>query len=152
MIATNHGVLAGSINLHIAFDINLGHRVQADHCQWLHGHQYKIEFVLEGLDQDIDTSRGNLRSELCEALGDWLSDHWEEAFLFHAGDDVARAAAACIPGQKVYPMPYAPTPENIARHLLEDVCPKILVDLDVRATHVAVEENESIAAVASVFG
>ena len=62
------------------------------------------------------------------------------------------AAAACIPGQKVYPMPYAPTPENIARHLLEDVCPKILVDLDVRATHVAVEENESIAAVASVFG
>jgi 6-pyruvoyltetrahydropterin/6-carboxytetrahydropterin synthase len=45
-------------------------------------------------------------------------------------------------------LPYNPTAENLAKHLLEQVCPQLLAGTGVRATKVVIWETDEACAAA----
>jgi len=81
-----------------------------------------------------------------------IDDHWDHGFLLWFKDAEARFAINNLPNQKLYRMPYNPTAENIARHLLEDICPLVLRGTGVSVTRVVVRETENCSAEASHKG
>ena len=53
---------------------------------------------------------------------------------------------------KLFLLPWNPTAENMARYLLEVVCPGVLSDLGVIAREVSVWETDEACAIASLTG
>ena len=53
---------------------------------------------------------------------------------------------------KLFLLPWNPTAENMARYLLEVVCPGVLSDLGVVARQVSVWETDEACAIASLTG
>ena len=62
------------------------------------------------------------------------------------------AAARLVQPSRVYLLPFNPTAENMARYLLETVCPPLLEGTGVRATKVVIWETPDAFAEASVDG
>ena len=125
-----------------------GHRVYGHEskCANLHGHSYKVEIEavadLDSLGRVIDFS------VLKERVGGWLDEHWDHGFVIWFKDAEASFALSELKTQKLYRMPYNPTAENMARHLLEDICPLVLRGLGVTVTSVLIRETENCFAVA----
>lgn len=134
-------------------DISCGHRVfgHESKCAHLHGHNYRIHFVVEpecgsipgleriGLDavgRVIDFSV--IKAVLCE----WLEANWDHRFLVWEQDPALFALRAIDP--TVVSCPFNPTAENIADHLVNVVGPKLLNG--VRLTEVRVEETAKCSA------
>jgi 6-pyruvoyltetrahydropterin/6-carboxytetrahydropterin synthase len=107
----------------------------------LHGHNYVALFEadapLDALGRVIDFS------VLKERIGGWIDSQWDHGFLLWEKDNEAVAIVGSMPGQKLYLMPYNPTAENMARYLLEKVCPGVLQDTGVVVTSVRVWETEN---------
>ena len=120
-----------------------GHRVynHESKCRNLHGHNYvalfEAEAPLDELGRVIDFS------VLKEKIGGWIDSHWDHGFLLWENDPEAIAAVGSMPGQKMYQMPYNPTAENMAKYLLEKVCPDTLRGTGVAVTSVRVWETEN---------
>lgn len=130
-----------------------GHRVyrHESKCRNLHGHNYVVFFEAEGIDQPLDDlGRVVDFSVLKEKLGGWVDRHWDHGFLVMRGDAEAQQALACIEGQKLYVMDANPTAENMARHLLRDVAPRVLEGTGVRVVRVILHETENCCAEASL--
>ena len=53
--------------------------------------------------------------------------------------------------QKSYVLPYNPTAENMAKYILEVVCPDLLKDDDVEVFKVVFYENENCFATAEIL-
>lgn len=120
-----------------------GHRVynHESKCRNLHGHNYVALFTadapLDSLGRVIDFS------VLKERIGGWIDFNWDHGFLVWEDDTEALFAVGSIPGQKVYQMPYNPTAENMAKYLLERICPGLLEGTGVRVTGVRIWETEN---------
>lgn len=118
-----------------------GHRVfgHEGKCSALHGHSYIAE-VEASAEQD---SLGRVIdfSVLKEKIGGWTDEHWDHGFLIWFKDVEASCALAVLKGQKVYRMPTNPTAENIAIHLLEDICPMVLRGTGVTVVSVKITET-----------
>ena len=92
-------------------------------------------------------------AELKRAFKGWIDEHWDHGFLLAADDSNAINAIKQVVPCKYYELPYNPTAENMARYLLNDVCPKVLEqfsDYQVRATKVLIWETEDSCAEASL--
>lgn len=127
-----------------------GHRVfgHESKCANLHGHSYKVEIEASAPDLD-ELGRIIDFGALKEKVGGWIDEHLDHGFLIWFKDVAAQYALNTLPKQKIYRMPYNPTAENIAKHLLEDICPLVLRDTGVSVTRVAVHETENCSAEAS---
>ena len=116
-------------------------------CENLHGHNYvamfEAEAPLDSLGRVIDFS------VLKEIIGGWIDSQWDHGFLLWEDDADAIAAVGSMPGQKMYQMPYNPTAENMARYLMERVCPGILHGTGVQVVSVRIWETENCYADAS---
>jgi 6-pyruvoyltetrahydropterin/6-carboxytetrahydropterin synthase len=127
-----------------------GHRLLGHDgkCANLHGHNYVAEFHvvarMDAIGRLVDF--GDLKRE----LKGWIDEHWDHAFLLWDQDDNAIAALRSVEPTKYYLMPYNPTAENLARHLLTEVCPRLLRPLGAVAVRVAVWETEDSCAEASL--
>ena len=88
--------------------------------------------------------------DLKRMLKGWIDDHWDHAFLLWEDDENAIAAIKSVRPTKYYLLPANPTAENIARHLLEDICPRLLTPLRAQAVCVAVWETEDSCAQAAL--
>lgn len=129
-----------------------GHRLlnHEGKCAHLHGHNYValIEAEADALDE---VGRVIDFSVLKERVGGWIEVYWDHGFLYNVYDVFVHetiAAAQSAFNQKSYAMPCNPTAENIARHLLEEVCPNALVGCGVRVARVTVWETENCFAIA----
>lgn len=129
-----------------------GHRL-AKHeskCSHLHGHNYVVHITAEADSLD-HVGRVIDFSVLKDKIGGWIDRHWDHGFLV-AEDDRGTlnlmASAAAMWDQKYFLMPYSPTAENIARYLLEVVCPDLLREAGVRVVAVSIEETENCSAFA----
>ena len=80
---------------------------------------------------------------LKQLVGTWIDEHWDHGFLIWDIDAQACSALVSLGQQKVYLMPYNPTAENMARHLLEHICPEVLRDTGVTVTCVVIHETEN---------
>lgn len=149
-------------------DFSCGHRVVGHEgkCRWLHGHNYRVTFVCTALDLDevgrvIDF--GIMKSKLCV----WLEENWDHRFLawdqdplmigiervFALGMEEKRGAAEMIATitDSIVRVPFNPTAENIAAHLLNAIGPKQLEGTGVALIKVIVEETRKCSAEASLY-
>lgn len=130
---------------HRYHDISCGHRVYGHEskCAHLHGHNYRIHFTVEGeldsLGRVMDFSV--IKSKLCY----WLEDQWDHKFLIYVRDPVAPVLSQNDPDGVVI-VPFNPTAENIAEHLLTVVGPCQLFGTGVRLINVVVEETRKCSA------
>lgn len=128
-------------------DICMGHRVfgHESKCAYLHGHNYRFHFtcrVMQGLD---DVGRVVDFSVMKDSLCMWLEDNWDHRMLLYKADPfVMRLQPHSEFGVVV--VPFNPTAENIAAHLVEVVGPEVLKDTGVELIAVDLEETAKCSA------
>lgn len=147
-------------------DISTGHRVvgHENKCRHLHGHNYRIHFVCEAAELDtvgrvIDF--GVIKEKLCM----WVESHWDHKFLawekdtfmqnvFWASnggcaasdiDAVQKERRDIAEGSIVF-VPFNPTAENMAQHLVEVIGPQQLAGTGVTLVSVRIEETAKCSA------
>ncbi|WP_233854221.1 6-pyruvoyl trahydropterin synthase family protein [Paraburkholderia sp. HD33-4] len=126
-------------------DISCGHRVHGHEgkCAHLHGHNYRIHFTCETAEVDalgrvIDF--GAIKLRLCE----WLERHWDHRFLISSRDPWSGSLG--LMDESVVKLPFNPTAENMAHHLVTVVGPEVLAGTGVRLVGVTVEETRKCSA------
>jgi 6-pyruvoyltetrahydropterin/6-carboxytetrahydropterin synthase len=128
-----------------------GHRLykHGGKCEHFHGHNYVCDFFVTGDTQDA-VGRVMDFSELKSRCKGWLDEHWDHSFLVSHEDDNAIEALRMVKPCRLFIMPYNPTAENMAKYLLEEVCPKILAGTGGVATRVRIWETDESFAEAAV--
>lgn len=149
-------------------DVSIGHRVHGHEgkCALLHGHNYRIHFtcaaeyivndeieILDRVGRVIDFSA--IKARLCL----WLEDNWDHKFLAWDQDTwmeevVNSTSGINEPGgmlrDSIVWVPFNPTAENIALHLLHVVGPQQLADTRIRVVSVRVDETRKCSATATL--
>ena len=105
-----------------------------------HGHRYVIEasFTAKKLDElgrVIDF--GIIR----EVLGSWIDEHFDHNAILSIADQKLGDEIVKITNQKIYYLPNNPTAENIASHLLYEICPKIFANHQVECVAIKLYET-----------
>lgn len=133
-------------------DISTGHRVvgHENKCRHLHGHNYRIHFVCEAAALDtvgrvIDF--GVIKEKLCM----WVENHWDHKFLAWQEDITMQAACSAMVGEEFFNasvvfVPFNPTAENMAQHLVEVIGPQQLAGTGVTLVSVRIEETAKCSA------
>ncbi|MBV8939078.1 MAG: 6-carboxytetrahydropterin synthase [Alphaproteobacteria bacterium] len=124
----------------LAFDA--AHRV-AEHeskCKYVHGHRYTVEasFAAPRLDA---LGRVADFGVIKERLGGWLDQHWDHTAILWEKDAPLGEAIAALTRQRIFYLPYNPTAENLARYLLEEICPSLFAQSNLRCMSVRVWET-----------
>lgn len=126
-------------------DICAGHRVVGHEgkCRHFHGHNYRVHFVCEsdGLDalgRVIDFSV--IKATLCE----FLEAQWDHRMLLWEQDPKLGAMQAI--DSTVVVLPFNPTAENLAAHLLHEVGPQLLSGTGVTLSRVRIDETRKCSA------
>lgn len=133
-----------------------GHRVMRHEskCAHLHGHNYVAFFHATAPSLD-DVGRVIDFGVLKERLGGWIDERWDHGFIVNRADQQVREMLASFnphPGhnQKTFVMEDNPTAENMARLLLDVVCPAQLEGTGVEVVRVVLWETENCFAEASL--
>jgi len=130
-------------------DISTGHRVvgHENKCQYLHGHNHRVIFEcagdLDDLGRVIDF--GVIKERLCQ----WLEDRWDHRLLLWEKDPYLAALRATTP-ESVVSVPFNPTAENMAEHLLRVIGPRQLEGTGVRLVRCTVEDTRKCSATAAL--
>jgi len=133
-------------------DISTGHRVvgHENKCRHLHGHNYRIHFVCEA-DQLDSVGRvidfGVIKEKLCM----WVENYWDHKFLAWEQDPVMKVACDHMQGDEFFNpsvvfVPFNPTAENMAQHLVEVIGPQQLAGTSVTLVSVRIEETAKCSA------
>jgi 6-pyruvoyltetrahydropterin/6-carboxytetrahydropterin synthase len=109
-------------------------------CKFLHGHRYALEasFVankLDNLGRVIDF--GLIR----DLLGSWVDEHLDHNTILCRKDENLGEKIAAETGQKIYYLEENPTAENIAKHILEEICPKLFAEKSVKCVAIKLYET-----------
>jgi 6-pyruvoyltetrahydropterin/6-carboxytetrahydropterin synthase len=120
-----------------------GHRLyqHGGKCEHFHGHNYVADFFVAGDQQDA-VGRVIDFADLKARTKGWLDENWDHSFLISCHDDNARKVLEQVQPSRFYVLPYNPTAENMARYLLEEVCPKILQGTGAQAERVRIWETD----------
>ncbi|MCI6529589.1 MAG: 6-carboxytetrahydropterin synthase [Mesosutterella sp.] len=129
-------------------DISCGHRVYGHEgkCAHLHGHNYRITFTCAGDRDDVGRviDFSVIKARLCE----WLEENYDHRFLIWEKDPIAEDLRRLDPA--VVFVPFNPTAENIAEHLVRVVAPKQLEGTGVTLVRCEVEETRKCSAAFSL--
>jgi len=109
-------------------------------CKMLHGHRYCLEASFEAKELD-DLGRVIDFGKIRELLGAWIDSNLDHNTILSIhdkklGDDIEKAT-----GQKIYYMDENPTAENIAKHILEKICPNIFAGENVKCVSIKLYET-----------
>lgn len=107
-------------------EFDAAHRVMRHEgkCKHLHGHRYAVEVTFEAEALD-DVGRVVDFGVIKEHLGAWLDANWDHTTILWEEDEVLAGAIAAVTGQRIFLLPFNPTAENMARYLLQVVCPQL---------------------------
>jgi 6-pyruvoyltetrahydropterin/6-carboxytetrahydropterin synthase len=132
-------------------EFDAAHRVMQHEgkCRFVHGHRYVIEasFASKKLD---DLGRVVDFGIIKELLGGWIDQNWDHTLVLWDKDEALGNAIKGQTKQHIYYMPSNPTAENMAEHLLTEICPKLFADWPIYCTHVRVRETPNCHADASL--
>ena len=124
----------------------MGHRVvgHENKCRHLHGHNYRIHFVceadqLDALGRVIDF--GLINDRLCQ----WLEEHWDHRLMIWQEDPLLPELQR-IASEDLCIVPFNPTAEQIAQHLVHVVGPQRLAGTGIRLTSCRVDETRKCSA------
>ncbi len=128
-----------------------GHRLykHGGKCENFHGHNYVADFFVTGQEQD-SVGRVMDFADLKAKCKGWLDEHWDHSFLVTEHDENAIAALQVVKPCRMFIMPYNPTAENMARYLLEEVCPGLLEGTGGVASRVRIWETDESYAEAAI--
>lgn len=120
-----------------------GHRLfkHGGKCEHFHGHNYVADFFVTGDEVDA-VGRVVDFAELKSRFKGWIDAHWDHSFLISQADSNAEKALRMVEPMRYFVLPYNPTAENMARYLLENVAPDVLIGTGARATAVRIWETE----------
>lgn len=128
-------------------DISCGHRVvgHESKCRFIHGHNYRIHFVcaseaLDHLGRVIDFSV--IKEKLCM----WIENEFDHKTLIWKNDPMLQALQE-ISRESIVVVPFNPTAENIAEHLVTEIAPALLEDTGIILLECRVEETRKCSAV-----
>lgn len=150
---------------HRYHDISVGHRVVGHEgkCRFLHGHNYRVHFTVEA---DALDSIGRVMdfSVIKERLCMWLEKYWDHKFLAWGNDVLIRTlvenakhdgdlseSEAALFAESVIFVPFNPTAENMALHLVQIVGPLQLKDTGCILTEVVIEETRKCSCSYSIY-
>lgn len=127
-------------------DISMGHRVvgHESKCRHLHGHNYRIHFVctaeaLDALGRVIDFA------EVKERLCMWLEREWDHRLMLWSEDPLLPELRR-LAEEDICVVPFNPTAEQIAQHLVEEVGPRQLAGTGITLQACRVEETRKCSA------
>lgn len=128
-----------------------GHRLfqHGGKCEHFHGHNYVADFFVTGDTQD-SVGRVMDFAELKSKCKGWIDENWDHSFLVCDQDDNAISALRMVKPCRLFVMPYNPTAENMAKYLLEEVCPMLLNGTGGVAQRVRIWETDEAFAEASI--
>jgi len=122
-------------------DFCSGHRVvgHENKCAHIHGHNYRIHFKVraekvDSIGRVLDFSV--IKSKLCQ----WLEDNWDHKFLIYEQDPLLPELEKIVP-QDLVVLPFNPTAENMAEHLVNEVAPLQLLGTRCQLVRCIVEET-----------
>lgn len=120
-----------------------GHRLfgHGGKCEHFHGHNYMADFFVTG-DQVDAVGRVIDFADLKARVKGWIDANWDHSFVIFDQDQNARAALELVQPKRMFLLPYNPTAENMARYLLEEMCPKVLAGSGARAVRVRLWETD----------
>ncbi len=123
-------------------EFDAAHRIlnHESKCKMLHGHRYVLEvgFLAEKLD---DLGRVIDFGVVKDLLGKWIDDNFDHNTILATKDKNLGAEIAKNTGQKIYYLDENPTAENIALHLLHEICPKIFAKKNVKCVAIRLYET-----------
>lgn len=129
-----------TISRKIEFDS--AHRIlnHESKCRNLHGHRYVLEAKfsankLDELGRVIDFG------VVKEILGAWIDKNFDHNTILSINDKELGKQIAKATKQKVYYLKENPTAENIALHLLNEICPKLFSDKNVKCIAIRIYET-----------
>lgn len=127
-------------------DISCGHRVVGHEgkCRYLHGHNYRIHFEVAAAQLD-KVGRVLDFSVIKEKLCMWLEDHYDHKFLIWENDPMLEELQK-LAAESLVIVPFNPTAENIAQHLVEVIAPQQLKDTACMLVRCKVEETQKCSA------
>jgi len=126
----------------IIFDA--GHRIVSheNSCKFLHGHRYIIEATFQA--KQIDSvGRVIDFGVIKEKLGSWVMQNLDHTLILWDQDAELANSVQNITGQKIYLLKTNPTAENIAAHLLNDICPMLFDKTQVWCVKIKLHESEN---------
>jgi 6-pyruvoyltetrahydropterin/6-carboxytetrahydropterin synthase len=123
-------------------EFDSAHRVMEHEskCKMLHGHRYVVEASF-GADELDKIGRVIDFGVIREILGKWIDDNFDHTTILFEKDQNLGENISKITGQKIYYMKSNPTAENIAKHLLEEICPKIFINFDAECVAIKLYET-----------
>ena len=121
-----------------------GHRVyeHESKCRNIHGHNYVV-FITAEADELDNLGRVIDFSVLKAKVGGWIDDNWDHGFIAFR-EDVSAVGIIQDIGTKLYLMNENPTAENMALHLLNDICPVLMKGTGVKITKITLWETENV--------
>lgn len=122
-------------------DISAGHRVvgHESKCQYLHGHNYRVHFFVEPVKEMDDVGRVLDFSVIKSTLCMFLENNYDHKMLIWEKDDMLESLLELSP-MSISVVPFNPTAENIAKHLVEKIGPLVLPKT-VKLVKVVIEET-----------
>ena len=128
-----------------------GHRLfqHGGKCEHFHGHNYVADFFVSGEEQD-SVGRVMDFADLKAKCKGWLDENWDHSFLVSVQDENAIKALKMVEPCRLFVMPYNPTAENMAKYLLDEVCPILLHGFGGVATRVRIWETDESYAEATI--
>lgn len=126
------------------FVFDAAHRVigHGGKCRFLHGHRYECEavFVAEQLnDLGMVIDFGIIK----EILGGWINENLDHNMILSVDDQQMATDVTNYTKQQTYFLKSNPTAENIAMHLLYDICPVLFAEHHVRCVKIKLKEGEN---------
>lgn len=130
------------------FQFCAGHRVHRHEskCNNMHGHNYIINVTaiapkLDSLGRVMDF--GEIKARILP----WIDANWDHGFIVYKQDMEVLQALKTLPSQKIYCMNSNPTAENMALHLLRDICPLLFSGTDIVISEIELFETENCSVV-----
>jgi len=136
------------------FQFCAGHRVfqHESKCAHPHGHNYVLFATFEPLEAEhpLDPiGRVIDFSVIKDVLGMWIDTEWDHGFIYSNKDlemcEVFNEGSASLKWNS-YVMEENPTAENMAAHLINEVCPQLFKGLGVVCTEITLWETENCSA------
>ena len=141
--------MASTLTCTRRIEFDAGHRVveHESKCKYLHGHRYVVEATFGATSLD-DIGRVIDFGQVKTILGTWIDDNWDHTCILWERDKELGEVIASQTEQVIYYLPYNPTAENIARYLLEEVCPKLFKDSGIECVSINIGETPNCSALA----
>ena len=133
-----------------------GHRIYGKNytgkCKNPHGHSYKV-FIHAQVNNNNLNELGMVIDfgKIKQLLGTWIDDQWDHSFICSSDDvEMIRALKTFNDTPKAYILPYNPTAENLAKYLLNDICPDLFKGVPITIYKIDIWETENCYASACI--